>query len=165
MYSTDKNFKVWSKKPFDNETIKEVHRLKKELNNSDFNDIFYKDLEFGTGGMRGIMGTGPNRINKYSLGKATQGISNFINISKIKNPKVIIGYDSRNNGKYLSDVISNIFNANNIKTYIFDQIKPTPLISFGVRYLSCICGIVITASHNPPEYNGYKVYWLSLIHI
>ena len=159
MYSTDKNFKVWSKEPFDNETIKEVHRLKKELNSSDFNDIFYKDLEFGTGGMRGIMGTGPNRINKYSLGKATQGISNFINISKIKNPKVIIGYDSRNNGKYLSDVISNIFNANNIKTYIFDQIKPTPLISFGVRYLSCICGIVITASHNPPEYNGYKVYW------
>ncbi len=159
MYSADKNFEVWSKEPFDNETIQQVHRLKKELNSSDFNDIFYKDLEFGTGGMRGIMGTGPNRINKYSLGKVTQGISNFINISKIKNPKVIIGYDSRNNGKYLSDVISDIFNANNIKTYTFDQIKPTPLVSFGVRFLSCICGIVITASHNPPEYNGYKVYW------
>ena len=159
MDSVDKNFKIWSKEPFDKETIQEVYRLKEELNRSDFNDIFYKDLEFGTGGMRGIMGTGPNRINKYSLGKATQGICNFINISKIKNPKVIIGYDSRNNGKYLSDIVSSIFNANNIKTYIFDEIKPTPLISFGVRDLSCICGIVITASHNPPEYNGYKVYW------
>jgi len=155
----EKNFKVWSNQPFDKETTKEVYRLKEKLDRSEFNDIFHKDLEFGTGGMRGIMGIGPNRINKYSLGKTTQGICNFINDLKIKEPKVIIGYDSRKNGKYLCDVVSDIFNANNIRTYVFDEIKPTPIVSFGVRNLSCICGIVITASHNPPEYNGYKVYW------
>tara|TARA_A100001388_G_scaffold258763_1_gene225541 strand:+ start:1861 stop:3555 length:1695 start_codon:yes stop_codon:yes gene_type:complete len=155
----EKNFKVWSNQPFDKETTKEVYRLKEKLDRSEFNDIFHKDLEFGTGGMRGIMGIGPNRINKYSLGKTTQGICNFINDLKIKDPKVIIGYDSRKNGKYLCEVVSDIFNANNIRTYVFDEIKPTPIVSFGVRNLSCICGIVITASHNPPEYNGYKVYW------
>ena len=159
MNLAEKNFKVWSNQPFDKETTKEVYRLKEKLDRSEFNDIFHKDLEFGTGGMRGIMGIGPNRINKYSLGKTTQGICNFINDLKIKDPKVIIGYDSRKNGKYLCEVVSNIFNANNIRTYVFDEIKPTPLVSFGVRNLSCICGIVITASHNPPEYNGYKVYW------
>ena len=159
MNLAEKNFKVWSNQPFDKETTKEVYRLKEKLDRSEFNDIFHKDLEFGTGGMRGIMGTGPNRINKYSLGKTTQGICNFINDLKIKDPKVIIGYDSRKNGKYLCDVVSDIFNANNIRTYVFDEIKPTPIVSFGVRNLSCICGIVITASHNPPEYNGYKVYW------
>tara|TARA_A100001234_G_scaffold221520_1_gene238074 strand:- start:1627 stop:3321 length:1695 start_codon:yes stop_codon:yes gene_type:complete len=155
----EKNFKVWSNQPFDKETTREVYRLKEKLDRSEFNDIFHKDLEFGTGGMRGIMGIGPNRINKYSLGKTTQGICNFINDLKIKDPKVIIGYDSRKNGKYLCEVVSDIFNANNIRTYVFDEIKPTPIVSFGVRNLSCICGIVITASHNPPEYNGYKVYW------
>ena len=159
MNLAEKNFKVWSNQPFDKETTKEVYRLKEKLDRSEFNDIFHKDLEFGTGGMRGIMGTGPNRINKYSLGKTTQGICNFINDLKIKDPKVIIGYDSRKNGKYLCEVVSDIFNANNIRTYVFDEIKPTPIVSFGVRNLSCICGIVITASHNPPEYNGYKVYW------
>ena len=159
MSLAEKNFKVWSNQPFDKETTKEVYRLKKKLDRSEFNDIFHKDLEFGTGGMRGIMGIGPNRINKYSLGKTTQGICNFINDLKIKDPKVIIGYDSRKNGKYFCDVVSDIFNANNIRTYVFDEIKPTPIVSFGVRNLSCICGIVITASHNPPEYNGYKVYW------
>lgn len=159
MNLAEKNFKVWSNQPFDKETTKEVYRLKEKLDRSEFNDIFHKDLEFGTGGMRGIMGIGPNRINKYSLGKTTQGICNFINDLKIKEPKVIIGYDSRKNGKYLCEVVSDIFNANNIRTYVFDEIKPTPIVSFGVRNLSCICGIVITASHNPPEYNGYKVYW------
>ncbi len=159
MNLAEKNFKVWSNQPFDKETTKEVYRLKEKLDRSEFNDIFHKDLEFGTGGIRGIMGIGPNRINKYSLGKTTQGICNFINDLKIKEPKVIIGYDSRKNGKYLCDVVSDIFNANNIRTYVFDEIKPTPIVSFGVRNLSCICGIVITASHNPPEYNGYKVYW------
>ena len=159
MNLAEKNFKVWSNQPFDKETTKEVYRLKEKLDRSEFNDIFHKDLEFGTGGMRGIMGIGPNRINKYSLGKTTQGICNFIHDLKIKDPKVIIGYDSRKNGKYLCDVVSDIFNANNIRTYVFDEIKPTPIVSFGVRNLSCICGIVITASHNPPEYNGYKVYW------
>lgn len=159
MNLAEKNFKVWSNQPFDKETTKEVYRLKEKLDRSEFNDIFHKDLEFGTGGMRGIMGIGPNRINKYSLGKTTQGICNFINDLKIKDPKVIIGYDSRKNGKYLCEVVPDIFNANNIRTYVFDEIKPTPIVSFGVRNLSCICGIVITASHNPPEYNGYKVYW------
>ena len=159
MNLAEKNFKVWSNQPFDKETTKEVYRLKEKLDRSEFNDIFHKDLEFGTGGMRGIMGIGPNRINKYSLGKTTQGICNFIHDLKIKDPKVIIGYDSRKNGKYLCEVVSDIFNANNIRTYVFNEIKPTPIVSFGVRNLSCICGIVITASHNPPEYNGYKVYW------
>lgn len=159
MNLAEKNYKVWSKEPFDKETTNEVYKLKEKLGQSEFNDIFHKDLEFGTGGMRGIMGTGPNRINKYSLGKTTQGICNFIHDLKIKDPKVIIAYDSRKNGKYLCEVVSDIFNANNIRTYVFNEIKPTPIVSFGVRNLSCICGIVITASHNPPEYNGYKVYW------
>ncbi|MBL6591371.1 MAG: phospho-sugar mutase [Flavobacteriaceae bacterium] len=153
----NQNFKVWSESPFDKETKEETIKLK--LNNiENFNDSFYKNLEFGTGGMRGIMGVGPNRVNKYTFGKNTQAISNIINLKREKS-SVVIGHDCRNNSRELSLEVANIFSANNIKVFIFDSLKPTPLISYAVRQLDCICGIVLTASHNPPEYNGYKVYW------
>lgn len=154
-----KNYELWTSSVFDKKTISNVIDLK-EKNPVDFEDSFYKELEFGTGGMRGIMGEGPNRVNKYTFGKTTQGICNFLKKeSNEKNISVVIGYDCRNNGKELQQTVSNIFSSNGIKIYTFDSIQPTPLISFAVRELNCNCGIVLTASHNPPEYNGYKVYW------
>lgn len=154
-----KNYELWTSSFFDKKTISNVIDLK-EKNPVDFEDSFYKELEFGTGGMRGIMGEGPNRVNKYTFGKTTQGICNFLKKeSNEKNISVVIGYDCRNNGKELQQTVSNIFSSNGIKIYTFDSIQPTPLISFAVRELNCNCGIVLTASHNPPEYNGYKVYW------
>ena len=154
-----KNYELWTSSVFDKKTISNVVDLK-EKNPVDFEDSFYKELEFGTGGMRGIMGDGPNRVNKYTFGKTTQGICNFLKKeSNEKNISVVIGYDCRNNGKQLQQTVSNIFSSNGIKIYTFDSIQPTPLISFAVRELNCNCGIVLTASHNPPEYNGYKVYW------
>ena len=154
-----KNYELWTSSVFDKKTISNVINLK-EKNPVDFEDSFYKELEFGTGGMRGIMGEGPNRVNKYTFGKTTQGICNFLKKeSNEKNISVVIGYDCRNNGKELQQTVSNIFSSNGIKIYTFDSIQPTPLISFAVRELNCNCGIVLTASHNPPEYNGYKVYW------
>ena len=154
-----KNYELWTSSVFDKKTISNVIDLK-EKNPVDFEDSFYKELEFGTGGMRGIMGEGPNRVNKYTFGKTTQGICNFLKKeSNEKNISVVIGYDCRNNGKELQQTVSNIFSSNEIKIYTFDSIQPTPLISFAVRELNCNCGIVLTASHNPPEYNGYKVYW------
>tara|TARA_X000000368_G_scaffold107083_1_gene83123 strand:- start:2570 stop:4273 length:1704 start_codon:yes stop_codon:yes gene_type:complete len=154
-----KNYELWTSSVFDKKTISNVIDLK-EKNPEDFEDSFYKELEFGTGGMRGIMGEGPNRVNKYTFGKTTQGICNFLKKeSNEKNISVVIGYDCRNNGKELQQTVSNIFSSNGIKIYTFDSIQPTPLISFAVRELNCNCGIVLTASHNPPEYNGYKVYW------
>ena len=154
-----KNYELWTSSVFDKKTISNVIDLK-EKNPVDFEDSFYKELEFGTGGMRGIMGDGPNRVNKYTFGKTTQGICNFLKKeSNEKNISVVIGYDCRNNGKELQQTVSNIFSSNGIKIYTFDSIQPTPLISFAVRELNCDCGIVLTASHNPPEYNGYKVYW------
>lgn len=123
-------------------------------------DSFYKSLEFGTGGMRGIMGVGDNRINKYTLGKNTQGISNYLK-KQFPNQtlKVAIAYDCRHNSAALAKVVAQVFSANNINVYLFSALRPTPELSFAVRYLGCNCGIVLTASHNPPEYNGYKVYW------
>ena len=154
-----KNFDEWCSNVFDSETINQVKTLKQK-NQKDFNDSFYKNLEFGTGGMRGIMGIGPNRVNKYTFGKTTQGICNFLkSINKKKEISVVIGHDCRNNGKKLQKIVCNVFSANGVKIYMFDSLKPTPLISFAVRYLNCNCGIVLTASHNPAEYNGYKVYW------
>ncbi len=123
-------------------------------------DSFYKNLEFGTGGMRGVMGVGDNRINKYTLGKNTQGLSNYL---KQQYPgqdiRVAIAYDCRHNSKSLAKVVADVFSANGIKVYLFSDLRPTPELSFAVKYLNCKCGIVLTASHNPPEYNGYKVYW------
>lgn len=154
-----KNYEEWIKAPFDLETINSVKSLKKN-DLQTFQDSFYKDLSFGTGGMRGIMGPGPNRVNKFSLGKNTQGISNYIN-NHYKNEKksVVIGYDSRWNSKSLAESVANVFSANGIKVYLFSSLRPTPVISYALIKLKCTCGIVLTASHNPPEYNGYKVYW------
>lgn len=123
-------------------------------------DSFYKNLEFGTGGMRGIMGVGDNRINKYTLGKNTQGLSNYLKKTfPGESLKVAIAYDCRHNSKTLAKVVADVFSANNIKVFLFSDLRPTPELSFAVRELDCHCGIVLTASHNPPEYNGYKVYW------
>ena len=123
-------------------------------------DCFYKNLEFGTGGMRGVMGPGTNRINKYTLGKATQGLSDYLKTSfPGETLKVAIAYDCRNNSDTLAKVVADVFSANGIKVYLFSELRPTPELSFAVRHLQCHAGIVLTASHNPPEYNGYKVYW------
>ena len=123
-------------------------------------DAFYKDLAFGTGGMRGIMGPGDNRINKYTLGKNTQGLSQYLKqVFPGEKLKVAIAYDCRHNSKSLAAEVANVFSANGIEVYLFSDLRPTPELSFAVKYLGCHCGIVLTASHNPPEYNGYKVYW------
>jgi len=123
-------------------------------------DSFYRNLEFGTGGMRGIMGVGDNRINKYTLGKNSQGIANYLYKQFPNQPlKVAIAYDCRHNSKELAKVVADVFSANNITVYLFSDLRPTPELSFSVKELGCQCGIVLTASHNPPEYNGYKVYW------
>ena len=153
-----KNIEKWSKPPFSDEIIAEIDKLKK--NKNELFDSFYKNLEFGTGGMRGLMGVGTNRLNKYTIGKNAQGICNYINenFNKISN-KVVIAYDCRNNSKFFASIVANVFSANNIKAYIFPSICPTPILSFAVKKIGCTCGIVITASHNPPEYNGFKVYW------
>ncbi len=153
-----KNIEKWSSPPFSDEIIAEIDKLKK--NKNELFDSFYKNLEFGTGGMRGLMGVGTNRLNKYTIGKNAQGICNYINenFNKISN-KVVIAYDCRNNSKFFASIVSNVFSANSIKAYLFPSICPTPILSFAVKKIGCICGIVITASHNPPEYNGFKVYW------
>ena len=138
------------------EAIKEMMTSSpKELEES-----FYKNLEFGTGGMRGVMGVGTNRINKYTLGKNTQGLSDYLQKSfPNEQLKVAIAYDCRHNSNTLAKVVADVFSANGIKVYLFSDMRPTPELSFAVRYLNCHAGIVLTASHNPPEYNGYKVYW------
>ncbi|NLC88182.1 MAG: phospho-sugar mutase [Clostridiaceae bacterium] len=142
---------------FDDKTKKELLKIKD--NEKEIEDRFYKELEFGTAGLRGIMGAGTNRMNKYTVGKATQGLANFIKKNNKKDNKVVIAYDSRNNSKEFSEIVALCLNANGIKTYIFENITPVPELSYAVRKLECIAGIMITASHNPPKYNGYKVYW------
>jgi phosphoglucomutase len=153
-----KNYEIWTSKPFDNETIEKVKNLKNN-NPLEFEESFYKNLSFGTGGMRGIVGIGPNRVNNYTFGKNTQGIANYINRISTKQESVVIAYDCRNQSQELANQVAEIFSSNNIKVYLFDSIRPTPELSYSVIKLKCICGIVLTASHNPPEYNGYKVYW------
>src|SRR5690554_5610492 len=149
----------WIQDPFDAET----QNLVKELITSspkELEDAFYRNLEFGTGGMRGIMGVGTNRINKYTLGKNTQGLSQYLKQSfPNEQIKVAIAYDCRHNSDTLAKVVADVFSANGIKVFLFSDMRPTPELSFAVRYLNCQAGIVLTASHNPPEYNGYKVYW------
>lgn len=149
----------WLKEPFDAETQAIVKQLL-DCDPAQLQDSFYKNLEFGTGGMRGVMGVGTNRINKYTLGKNTQGLSNFIKKSfPNQEAKVAINYDCRHNSKELAQVVADVFTANGIHVYLFGDMRPTPELSFAVRYYGCQAGIVLTASHNPPEYNGYKVYW------
>lgn len=148
----------WSRPPFDKETVAQLKVL--EQNPEQLEDAFYKDLEFGTGGMRGIMGIGTNRINAYTLGKSTQGLSDYLkSVFNEQTIKVVIAYDCRNNSKNLALKVAEVFSANDIKVSIFSDLRTTPELSFAVKHLQAHCGIVLTASHNPPEYNGYKVYW------
>ncbi len=151
----------WLSGNYDDNTKKEVENL---LNNSDTTELidsFYKDLEFGTGGLRGIMGVGSNRMNIYTVGAATQGLANYLNdqFSDLDEIKVAIGYDCRNNSRLFAEVSANILSANGIKALLFEDLRPTPEISFVIREYGCQSGIIITASHNPKEYNGYKAYW------
>lgn len=149
----------WLTPTFDQDTQEKIKEMMtsspKELEES-----FYKNLEFGTGGMRGIMGIGTNRINKYTLGKNTQGLANYMKqVFPNKELKVAIAFDCRHNSNTLAKVVADVFSANGIKVYLFSDMRPTPELSFALKYLKCQAGIVLTASHNPPEYNGYKVYW------
>ena len=149
----------WKSATFDSHTKQKIEKLEIE-DPIQLEESFYKNLEFGTGGMRGIMGVGTNRINKYTLGKNTQGLSSYlINTFPNEQVKVAIAFDCRHNSKILAKVVADVFSANNIKVYLFEDLRPTPELSFAVKHLGCHCGIVLTASHNPPEYNGYKVYW------
>ncbi len=151
--------KTWLTDFFDPAVKKEVQHL--IANDKDeLKDRFYKNMEFGTGGMRGIMGVGTNRINKYTLGKSTQGLSNYLKkVHDGKEIKVVIAYDCRHNSDTLARTVAEVFSANGIKVFLFSELRTTPELSFAVRHLNCHAGIVLTASHNPPEYNGYKVYW------
>ena len=154
-----KKVNEWLTPTFDTATQEEIQKMMtsspKELEES-----FYKNLEFGTGGMRGIMGVGTNRINKYTLGKNTQGLSNYLKQAfPNEQLKVVIAYDCRHNSDTLAKVVADVFSANGIKVYLFEELRPTPELSFALKHLNCHAGIVLTASHNPPEYNGYKVYW------
>ncbi|HBH07099.1 MAG TPA: phosphoglucomutase [Flavobacteriales bacterium] len=149
----------WCEAPFDAQTREETRKLI-ERGGEALEDAFYKDLEFGTGGMRGIMGVGTNRVNAYTLGMATQGLANYLH-KKFKGEEIsaAIAYDCRNNSDTFARVVADVLTANGIKVYLFESLRPTPELSFAVRYLNCQSGIVLTASHNPKEYNGYKVYW------
>ena len=142
---------------FDKETKNELESIRN--NENEIKDRFYKELKFGTAGLRGVIGAGTNRINKYTVGRATQGLANFINKMKISNPSVVISFDSRHMSKEFSEITALVLNANGIRVNLFDNLRPVPELSFAVRYLKATAGIMITASHNPPEYNGYKVYW------
>ena len=151
----------WLGGSFDEKTREEVKALLAKEDKSDLIDAFYKDLEFGTGGLRGIMGAGTNRMNIYTVGMATQGLANYLNrnFRERKEISVVVGHDCRNNGRLYAETVANIFSANGIKVYLFDDLRPTPEVSFAIRYLGCQSGVNVTASHNPREYNGYKAYW------
>ena len=148
---------IWKNKPFDKETIKKIIELEK--NEDELNERFHSDLKFGTGGIRGLMGIGSNRINKYTISKFTQGLADHLNKTfKKKQKTLIIAYDNRRNSKFFSNEVAKVLSANNFNVILFDDVRPTPLLSFSIRHFNADGGIMITASHNPPEYNGYKVY-------
>lgn len=151
----------WLEGDYDADTKKEIQQLLDNEDKSPLIDAFYKDLEFGTGGLRGIMGAGSNRMNIYTVGTATQGLSNYLKkeFANHDQIKVVIGHDCRNNSRKFAEVAADIFSANGIKVYLFENLRPTPLISYAIRKLGCQSGIMVTASHNPKEYNGYKAYW------
>ena len=151
----------WLSPAYDEETRKEVQRMLDNEDKTDLIEAFYKDLEFGTGGLRGIMGVGSNRMNIYTVGAATQGLSNYLNknFKDLKQISVVVGHDCRNNSRLFAEISANIFSANGIKVYLFEDMRPTPEMSFAIRHLGCQSGIILTASHNPKEYNGYKAYW------
>lgn len=153
------NLTTWLSPFFDDDTKKTITELQ-ATNPDELNDCFYKNLEFGTGGMRGVMGVGTNRINKYTLGKNTQGLSDYLHQTYPNQPiKVVIAFDCRHNSKSFAKIVADVFSANNIEVFLFEDLRATPELSFALKHLGCQCGIVLTASHNPPEYNGYKVYW------
>ena len=157
--STIERAKAWLGEAYDEKTRNAV-KLMLDENSPDLEESFYRDLEFGTGGMRGIMGVGTNRLNRYTLGAATQGLANYLKqFHGDKDLKVVIAHDVRNNSREFMQIVADVLSANGIKVFIFDNFRPTPELSFAVRFLGCDAGIVLTASHNPPEYNGYKVYW------
>lgn len=151
----------WLAGNYDEETKKEVEKMLNDEDKSLLIDAFYRELEFGTGGLRGIMGAGSNRVNIYTVGSATQGLANYLlqEFEDLSEIKVVIGHDSRNNSRKFSEISADIFSANGIKVYLFEDLRPTPEVSFAIRKLGCQSGIMITASHNPKEYNGYKAYW------
>ncbi|MEQ5791952.1 phospho-sugar mutase [Muricauda sp. NFXS6] len=150
---------TWLTDFFDEDTKKEIKHLM-ENDPEELKERFYKNLEFGTGGMRGVMGVGTNRINRYTLGKNTQGLSNYLKKTYTDDDlRVVIAYDCRHNSKSLAKTVADVFSANGIRVHLFSDLRTTPELSFAVRHIGCHAGIVLTASHNPPEYNGYKVYW------
>lgn len=152
---------AWLSEKYDKETQQEVQQLLDNPDKTPLIEAFYKDLEFGTGGLRGIMGVGTNRVNIYTIGGATQGLANYLlkEFSDLEQIKVVIGHDCRNNSRKFAETAAHILSANGIKVYLFEDLRPTPEVSYAIRKLECQSGIVITASHNPKEYNGYKVYW------
>ena len=156
---------VWTKEPFDAETRAQVQAMINAEDKTDLIDSFYRTLEFGTGGLRGIMGPGTNRMNKYIVAQATQGYANYMlkvqaqnGFENVQNGQiaVVVGHDCRNNGRLFAETVANIFSANGIKVYLFESLRPTPECSFAIRHLKCQGGVNVTASHNPKEYNGYK---------
>src|ERR1043166_4496339 len=149
---------AWLKGNFDQSTKDEIIRLQNEKP-EELADAFYKNLEFGTGGLRGLMGVGTNRMNKYTVGMATQGYANYLKKCFEGEVKVAIAYDSRNNSRSFAETAAHVFAANGIKVFLFEDMRPTPELSFAIRNLKCQGGVVCTASHNPKEYNGYKAYW------
>ena len=153
--------KVWLGEGYDEETRAEVRRMLDAEDHTELIESFYKDLEFGTGGLRGIMGAGSNRMNIYTVGAATQGLANYLKeaFSTLPEISVVVGHDVRNNSRRFAEIVADIFSANGIKVYLFDSFRPTPELSFAIRKLGCQSGVNITASHNPKEYNGYKAYW------
>ena len=153
--------KQWLSPAFDEETRKAVEQMLANEDKTDLIDAFYQNLEFGTGGLRGIMGVGTNRMNKYIVGMATQGFANYLlkAFPDKKDIAVVVGHDCRNNGRMFAETVADIFSANGIKAYLFESLRPTPEISFAIRQLGCQAGVNVTASHNPREYNGYKAYW------
>ena len=152
---------IWLGDGYDEETKAAVRAMLDNEDKTDLIEAFYKDLEFGTGGLRGIMGAGTNRMNIYTVGAATQGLSNYLKkaFADLRQIKVAIGHDCRNNSRKFAEVAADVFSANGIKVYLFDALRPTPEVSFAIRELGCQSGVILTASHNPKEYNGYKAYW------
>ncbi|MCL2596139.1 MAG: phospho-sugar mutase [Paludibacter sp.] len=152
---------LWLDGNYNSDTKKAIRTMLENSDKSELIDAFYQDLEFGTGGLRGIMGAGSNRMNIYTVGAATQGLANYLKMqfADIEQIKVVVGHDCRNNSKYFAQTVADIFSANSIKVFLFEDLRPTPEISFAIRHLGCQSGVMVTASHNPKEYNGYKAYW------
>lgn len=161
LQSVTEKAQVWLGNGYDEETRSEVKRMLEADDKTELIESFYKDLEFGTGGLRGIMGAGSNRMNIYTVGAATQGLANYLKEAFAELPEisVVVGHDVRNNSRKFAEIVADIFSANGIKVYLFENFRPTPELSFAIRHLGCQSGVNITASHNPKEYNGYKAYW------